>query len=209
MKKFLIGCGIAALCALVFAIIFAVSFGPRVARWGGDLVNRAKDEIGREQARTDALQRWKPRAPDAPADVLFPVRVGTASRLSVQDGAVLNVLGISRPARQAHYSDSGATVEVWAYPVNELEKEGLIAQIRSAHERGSGAKTTVTLPSRSSFSSPSIGTNHVISPPGWVFIFRPQTDADSFPFIDAFFRAPVEAAAPLPADPAATESVPE
>lgn len=188
MKKVLVGCGIAALCALVLVIILAVSYGPRLARWGGDMVSKAKDEIGREQARTQALAAWTPPAPDTPADTLFPARVGAATRSVVQDGALLNALGLSRPARQATYSLSGAEIEVWAFPVNDLEKDGLLAQIRAAHDRSGGTKTSVSLPSRSSFSSPAIGTNHVLTPPGWLFVFRPRSEADPFGFIDDFFR---------------------
>ena len=188
MKKVLVGCGIAALCALVLVIIVAVSYGPRVARWGGDMVAKAKDEIGREQARVQALGSWAPPAPDTPAEALFPARVGAATRTVVQDGARLTALGISRPARQATYTLSGAEIEVWAFPVNDLEKDGLLAQIRAAHDRSGGTKTSVTLPSRSSFSGTAIGTNHVLTPAGWLFVFRPRSDADPFGFVDDFFR---------------------
>lgn len=199
MKKVLIGCGIAALCALVLVITLAVTYAPRVARWGGDMVNKAKDGIGREQSRLQAVRDWVPPVPDTPALALFPERVGAATRTVVQDGAILSVLGISRPARQAAYSMAGSSVDVWAFPVNDLEKEGLLAQIRTAHERGSGTKTTITLPSHSTFSGTGIGTNHIITPTGWILIFRPKSEADPFPFIDDFLRTPSAAVLAPPA----------
>jgi hypothetical protein len=188
MKKVLVGCGIAALCALVLVIILAFTYGPRMARWGGDMIHKANDEIRREQARTQALSAWAPPPPDTPAEGLFPARVGAATRTVLQDGAVLSALGISRPARQATYTLAGAEIEVWAFPVNDLEKDGLLAQIRAAHDRSGGTKTSVTLPSRSSFSSSTIGINHVLTPTGWLFVFRPRSEADPFGFMDDFFR---------------------
>ena len=192
MKKFLIGCGIAVVCVLVLIGIMAVAFGPRVARWGEEIVGKAKNEFAQEQARTAALSAWPPPAHDAPATAIFPEKVGAASRSTVLDSATLAALGLTKPARQATYQTANGTIEVWAFTIaNDLEKDGLLAQIRNAYENGSGSKTMVTLPSRQSLSGSSIGTNHVLMPAGWVFIFRPHTEADPFPFIDEFFRTPV------------------
>lgn len=195
MKKFLIGCGITIAVALVLMGLLAVTFGPRFVRWWENTAGQVKNEWHRDQARSSALSSWPKPAPDAPATSVFPPQVGAAIRTTVLDDATLGALGLSVPARQASYQTANGTVEIWAFPTaSDLEKDGLLAQIRAAYERSSGSKTTVSLPSRQSFSSSSIGTNHVLTPQGWVLIFRPHTAVDPFDFIDTFLRTPAQPA---------------
>ncbi|MFN0127673.1 MAG: hypothetical protein ACKV19_13410 [Verrucomicrobiales bacterium] len=190
MKKFLLGCGVVVAVALVAAVIAAVVWGPRLVDWGGEVVHQMKEGIGREQQRLDAVQNWAGPGPAVVADALFPARVGAAVRTAVREEATLGALGVARAARQATYTQAGGEIEVWAYAVNDLERDGLLAQIRTAYDASSGTKSTVTVPSRASFSGTALGTSHVLTPPGWFLVFRPRGEGDALPFIDDFFGLP-------------------
>ncbi len=196
------GCGIAAAIVIVLGVIAAFVVVPKMWKAGKEGLGMAMEEAKFEEQRAKLLAAW--RAPEGEA--LFPAMVGGQARTAVTTVTEVPAVGLPAAGRHASYTVPGGSIDVYFFPANDLEKEGIVRKFSSAYESSSGGtKTTLKLGSREMYSAPAIGENHLIRTPDGVLLFRPSSDLPVSGFTVDYLLATAPAAPAAPEAPEAPE----
>jgi hypothetical protein len=178
-----IGCG-GLLLLLVVAGIFVASSIPKMIEWGSE-------QIALEQERQQLANNWQPPKDNAPSEAFFPPQVDDYELVSHDQDAAIADLRFDLSGSHAIYESNGSRIDVYAYQVNELEKEALFKRVHDLHNKdyGTGVKRITTLDYRCYFSSPRHHQNHLWWMKDWLLVFRTRDAEDREPFVKSFLQA--------------------
>ena len=151
-----------------------------------------------------------------PADidvaVLLPERVADFRRVASDKQTNIAWLGIEADGFHARYERDSADVDLYAWPVSDLEREALMRRVHSGIEDASAVSKFTTglsddspgetkpiLGSRASFEiSPPTNQGTFFWTKGWLFLSNSNGGVDSDEFLRKYLEALRSATAPVP-----------
>jgi len=178
-----IGCGLFLLLLITIGIALML-FAPKAIQWAGE-------QMALEEARQQMISNWQP--PSESAEQFFPASINNFELESHDQNASIPALRFDIHGQHAVYHSSKDPIDVYAFEVNELEKEALFERVHDAYEDDQGSlKSMTSLSYRMYYSSSENGIYHIWWAKGWLLVFKTPEDTDQAAFIKAYFRVTTE-----------------
>jgi hypothetical protein len=141
-RRALIGIGVAVV-SIVITIGLQAIVGPRVI---GNVINNVFASVANEVSWRDFAGQWQPPGKDASIQELFPSRVGAFMRTNTDRQARVKELRIEVDGYRASYESDGGRVDIYAYPLTQLEQEAIMARVAEAIQDSDDPFDNPTIP---------------------------------------------------------------
>jgi hypothetical protein len=155
---------------------------------GAKLFDWAKGKLEEEMARDREwgafATTWNPPPADANLARLFPATIKGFKLNSSDDQAAIPSLNIALAGSHGVYQSNGQTIEVFAWRVNNLEREAIYKRVIDNVRHGSGVNSHFQINARLRYSSTRLGEQGAFWGDGqWLFLARSPTNDDPEAFL--------------------------
>ena len=176
------------------------------------IFNSSQQFIAREQQWQQLNKQLSSMPADIDVAVLIPERVADFRRVATDKQSNIAWLGIEADGFHARYQRDAADVDLYAWPVSDLEREALMRRVHTGSEDASAVSKFTTglsadspgetkpiLGSRASFEiSPPTNEGTFFWTKGWLFLSNSNGGVDSDEFLRKYLVALRSATEPAP-----------
>ena len=185
MKGCAIGCG---MIVLTLALVGGV-----IAWKAPHLWTMFNAVVAQEQERQLLVTNWTPPAKDAPDVDVFPPMLEGYRLVETNNRANLPELQIDVPGAHAVYRKGPSQIDLYLFPVTQLENEALFKRVEEASEKGGGSRTWTKVDLGDAYAriylwSTNLKQNHLWYTRGHLVVFRTADEEDRENFVHAFFQ---------------------
>ncbi len=168
-------------------VIAALVIGiPKLIDWGKE---KLEEEMARDREWQAFAVMWKPPPLDAPAEKLFPAKVGEFTRISHDEQAAIPALNIALAGHHGVYSADNQTFDVYAWRASDLEREAIYKRVIEILKHSQGFTSHTQLNARLRYSSTDLGEHGASWGNGqWLFFARSLNMDDLEPVLRSYLE---------------------